>query len=85
MVITRDDILAVIYKELEKINRNKIEITEDTDMTGELNIDSVTVMDLMFTLEEEFDIAVPLNDLADIQKVGELTTLVQGITKENAA
>ena len=85
MAVTRDDILAVIYAELEKINRNNIKITEDTDMTSELNIDSVTVMDLMFTLEEEFDISVPLNELADIHKIGELADMIENILKQDAA
>ena len=80
--MSKESILQVIYKELENINENNISLTADTDMTTDLNVDSVSVMDLMFALEEEFDVAVPLNDLADIRTIGELANLVEKLSNQ---
>lgn len=77
--MNRNDILKIIYQELEKVNADHIPLKEQTDMTTDLNVDSVSVMDLMFAIEEEFDVAVPLNDLADIRTIGELADLVENI------
>jgi len=74
--MNKDAVLKLIYKELDHINDNNIDLKPETDMTTDLNVDSVSVMDLMFSLEEEFDVVVPLNDLADIRTIGELSDLV---------
>ena len=76
----RESILSVIYSELEKVNHTNIELNEDTDITTDMNVDSVAIMDLIFELEENFDISVPLNELADIRKISELAQLVQSIS-----
>lgn len=54
-------------------------MTADTDITTDLNVDSVAVMDLMFALEEHYDISVPLNELGEVRTIGELARLVQQI------
>jgi len=72
-----DDIVKLICSELEKENESDITISETTDITTDLSVDSVAIMDLMFALEEEFDVAVPINDLADIRTVKELAELIQ--------
>ena len=69
-------IVKLICTELDKENDNGITITEDTDITTDLSVDSVAIMDLMFALEEEFDVSVPINDLADIRTVKELAELI---------
>lgn len=53
------------------------ELTADTDMTTDMKIDSMDVMEMVFNLEEEFDASVPVNDLSNVYKIGELATLVQ--------
>ena len=70
-------IIDTICAELEPLNSEGIEIEADTDIATELNLDSVKVMDLIFALEEAYDVSIPMNDLADITKVRELATLVE--------
>lgn len=74
-----DTIVGVICRELEKVNTAGVVLTEDTDMTSELNLDSVAVMDLMFELEERFDVSVPLNQLGEVRTVGHLAVVVRDI------
>lgn len=80
----RKAIVAVICAELEKVNDEKIDLSESTDITKDLHVDSLAVMDLIFALEEHFDVSVPLNDLADIQTIGELSELVEKIAAKEA-
>lgn len=72
----QNTILNVIYEELEKVNIERVELSESTDITKDLQIDSLAVMDLVFALEEHFDVSVPINDLADTQTIGQLSQLV---------
>jgi acyl carrier protein len=48
-------------------------ITETTDLINDLAVDSLKVMEIIDALEEEYDISIPLNRLADIRTVRELT------------
>ena len=71
------DIVEFICQEIGKLADVKSELTAETDLTTDLNINSVLVMDLVFTLEEKYDISIPLNDLSDVYKIGELADLVK--------
>ena len=48
-----------------------------TELTGDLALDSLQVMDLITQVEDEYDISVPLNLLAEVRTVGELAVQVQ--------
>jgi acyl carrier protein len=74
-------IVQAICTELDKHNADQIRLDESTDITGDLNIDSVAVMDLMFALEEEFDVSVPLNTLSEIRTIGDLATTIDKMTR----
>lgn len=52
-------------------------IGANTDLTGELALDSLKVMDLMLAVEDHFDISVPVNALANVKVVGDLASLIQ--------
>ena len=79
--ISQDSVLPVIYTELDRINERGIALTENTDITTDLAVDSVAIMDLMFVLEETFDVAVPLNDLADVRTIGQLAGHVERLAR----
>ena len=70
------EIVSFICDELEKVNPDNISLSADTDMTTDLNVDSLAVMDLMFAIEERFDVSIALNELSDIRKISELADLV---------
>lgn len=74
--LSYDTIVSLICTELDKENTDKITLSENTDITSDLNVDSVAIMDLMFVLEEEFDVSVPINDLADVRTIKELANLI---------
>ncbi|MBX9725956.1 MAG: hypothetical protein K2X09_01715, partial [Rickettsiales bacterium] len=55
--IDTNTILQTIYMELQKANDENIPLTEATDITTDLHVDSLAVMELVFALEERFDVS----------------------------
>ncbi len=51
-------------------------VTADTNIVRDLNLDSLAVMDFMFSLEAQFDVMIPLDALADVQTVRELAVVI---------
>jgi acyl carrier protein len=54
-----------------------IEITGDTNIVRDLNLDSLAAMDFIMALETKFDTLIPVDSMADIQTVGDLARLLQ--------
>ncbi|HUR43216.1 MAG TPA: acyl carrier protein [Aestuariivirga sp.] len=75
------DTVARICKLLEPFNTNGTVLAPATDISTDLNIDSVTVMDFVMEVEDHFDIEMPLNVLAEIRTVAELAQAVDARTK----
>ena len=71
--------LEAIREQLAPYNKHGIELTEATDINADLNIDSVAILDLLMTIEDAYDISIPINLLADVRTVGELAETVQKI------
>ncbi len=76
------EILQAICTELAKANRRGVDLNEETDITADLEVDSIAVMDLLFLLEERYDISVPLNELGEVRTIGDLSKLVHRIATE---
>ena len=66
-----------IREQLAPYNKSGIELTEATDISADLNVDSVAVLDLLMTLEDKYDISIPMNLLADVRTVGELAVTIE--------
>ena len=69
-------VLDGIREQLAPYNKSGIELTEATDINADLNIDSVAILDLLMTIEDAYDISIPINLLADVRTVGDLTATV---------
>lgn len=66
-----------ICKLLEPFNTNGAKLSPDTDISTDLNIDSVTVMDFVMEVEDHFDIEVPLNVLSETRTIADLAKVVE--------
>ncbi len=73
-----------IREQLAPYNKNGIELTEATDINADLNIDSVAILDLLMTIEDAYNISIPINLLADVRTVGDLTATVQKVIEARA-
>ncbi|WP_119458554.1 phosphopantetheine-binding protein [Rhodospirillaceae bacterium SYSU D60014] len=82
MASVRDETFNEISRMLDSYRKSAAPITTETDITRDLNLDSLAVMDLMMELEEKFDISIPLNLVPEIQTVGDLTATIQKIRED---
>ena len=77
-------VIEDIYQLLGPFNTQGIELTEATDINADLNVDSVIVLDFIMTLEDKYDISIPLNLLSDVRTVGELAATVEQTVRAGA-
>ena len=73
------DVVAIIAKKLPPDKRN----LQMTDRLDEIGIDSLMGVELMFDLEEKFDIQIPFNAndaKLEFETVGEVVEAVKKIT-----
>lgn len=71
------DTVQQICKLLEPFNSNGTALSAETDISADLNIDSVTVMDFVMEVEDHFDIEIPLNVLSETRTIAELAKVVE--------
>lgn len=77
---TYDDIVQQIIESIKTIVSQQTDIDENTDLVSDLEFDSLKVMNLMEDVEDQFDISVPLNILADIRTIKDLALQLQRLT-----
>jgi acyl carrier protein len=83
---SRAEIFDRICKLLSPFNYSEIELRPDTDISADLNIDSVTVMDFVMEVEDHFDIEIPLNVLSETRTMSDLVKVVEaGISRSRLA
>lgn len=78
----RDETFAKIAKLVEPFNKKGVELTETTTFAGDLEWDSLVVMDFVASVEDEFDILITMNMQAEIETVGQLVDAVEDLRNE---
>ncbi len=61
---------------IEPFNKKRVEIREETTFQNDLEFDSLTVMDFVAEIEDEFDIIISMNQQAEIENYGQLVDAV---------
>ena len=61
---------------IEPFNKKGIEVTDATRFAQDLEWDSLTVLDFVANVEDEFDILITMNQQAEIETVGQLIDAV---------
>lgn len=77
----RADVDAKIRELAASFNKKGVEIADDTTFQNDLEFDSLTVMDFVAEIEDEFDIIISMNQQAEIENYGQL---VDAVTKLQA-
>jgi acyl carrier protein len=75
-------VLAEVCTELKSLTRGRVEIGEDTDLLGDLGLDSLQVMNLLLHIEDRFDISIPVNILPDVKTVKDLALQIEILMRE---
>ncbi|MDE2148315.1 MAG: acyl carrier protein [Gammaproteobacteria bacterium] len=79
-----EHIRARIVSGLAAASSRSIEINGDTHIVRDLEIDSLAVMNFILALEEEFDISMPLERIAEVETVDDLVATVAALTQQEA-
>ena len=72
-----DDTLQKLIEIIQPFVPQGQTIAEGTDLVAELGLDSLKVMKILETVEDSFDILVPLNVLPDIRTVKDFVLQIQ--------
>jgi acyl carrier protein len=67
---------AKIAALIEPFNTKDVAITDASTFAGDLEFDSLTVMDFVAAIEDEFDIIISMNAQAEIENYGQLIDAV---------
>jgi len=73
----RSKTIAAVMAQIEPFNKKGVAVTETTTFMGDLEWDSLTVMDFVAAIEDEFDVMITMNMQADIETVGQLVDAVE--------
>jgi len=66
---------------IEPFNKKGIEVTDATRFAQDIEWDSLTVLDFVANVEDEFDILITMNQQAEIETVGQLIDAVGQLMK----
>jgi len=72
----RQAIFDVVVAQIEPFNKKGVALSDATTFQGDLEWDSLTVMDFVAAIEDEFDIIITMNMQAEIETVGQLVDAV---------
>jgi acyl carrier protein len=78
-----DDIRDVIFGTLRNAVGKPIELSDQTNIVNDLGLDSVAVMDFVMEIEDQLDLSIPLDRIAEVETLGDLIRTVH-ILKESA-
>ncbi len=78
----REETYSRIVALIEPFNKKGLEIGEGTRFAQDLEWDSLTVMDFVATVEDEFDILISMNRAAEIETVAQLVDAVRQLQAE---
>ena len=72
----RATVFAEVQKQIAPFNKKGASLTEATTFQHDLEWDSLTVMDFVAAVEDEFDVMITMNMQAEIETVGQLVDAV---------
>lgn len=64
---------------LEQQNQKGVKLTRDVDLVADLEIDSVSVLDIVMDIEDYYDISIPVNTISEIKTIGQLVDAIHEI------
>jgi len=75
--MTQDNsIVDVIVAMIGELPQGRQGVGPETNITKELGLDSLAVMNFVMALEDRFDVSIPMDRLAEIETVDDLATAI---------
>jgi acyl carrier protein len=73
----RQQTFAKVLETIAPFNKKGADVTEATRFAQDLEWDSLTVLDFVANVEDEFDVLISINMQAEIETVGQLVDALQ--------
>ena len=83
-MLDRTHVLTRLLELIEPINVKGVAVGQDTSFADDLEFDSLTVMDLVANIEDEWNIVMPLNLLPELETVGQVADAVVRLKGDKA-
>ena len=77
MTVESDALYRDLCAILERYAPAQVALTPATELSGDLNIDSVAAMDLIMEIEDKFGIDIPMNLVSDLRTFQDLVNVVR--------
>ena len=77
-----DEITGRVEALVGSFNKKGVPVTPETRFQQDLEWDSLTVLDFVASVEDEFDILISMNMQAEIETVGQLADAVRKLAKD---
>jgi acyl carrier protein len=58
-----------------------VNVSAQTQIVGGLGLDSVAILDFIMDIEDRFDISIPLDRVAEVQTVAELSRAIEALMR----
>lgn len=68
---------ATVKAVIDTFNKKGVAVTDATRFAQDLEWDSLTVLDFVANIEDEFDILITMNQQAEIENVGQLVDAIE--------
>jgi acyl carrier protein len=78
----RSQTLAKVLETIAPFNKKGVVVSEATRFAQDLEWDSLTVLDFVATIEDEFDVIISMNMQAEIETVGQLVDALERLTAQ---
>ena len=64
---------------VDQLNLKEADITLDTNIKKDLGADSLDILQLLMSIEEEYGIQIPDDELAGFETVGDVVTYLESV------
>ena len=68
---------------VEQLDVEKDKVTAEASIIDDLSADSLDVVDLISSVEDEFDIEIPDDKVEGIKTVGDIVAYIESVTAED--
>lgn len=77
------DVVGQLIEIVTPLAKGRIVVDEATELVGELALDSLQVMNLMLSVEDRFDVSIPVNLLSDVRTVRDLAIQIEKLVNQH--
>jgi len=80
-------VLLVVFEKVrdivvEQLDAEESDVTMESSIVDDLGADSLDVVDLVMSIEEEFDVEIPDEEVENIKTVGDIVKYIETASNE---